>query len=284
MSMMPVTALYAGPLPSVNAPRQLVPIGVPGPTGPQGPAGPTGATGATGPQGPAGAAGATGATGPQGATGAAGVGVPAGGTAGQAPLKLSGTDYDVAWTTIPLLNATNVFTSSQTINAADGSNPDVDSVANRQFRLQTGGVTWAYFSRWAAGAGVRLVVGNLAIDAGATPTITANSVTVRGTGSIGFIHSTSPMEWLTDGNTCFIRNGTATGSPRFRVAGLSGQTGHLAEFTNNSNVIQCAITANGAIIPASITDAAAANSTIYYSTTAGKLVFKDSGGVVQALY
>ena len=71
-----------------------------------GPAGPAGATGATGPQGPTGDTGATGATGAQGpqgdpgADGADGVGVPAGGTTGQALTKSSGTDYDTGWTTL----------------------------------------------------------------------------------------------------------------------------------------------------------------------------------------
>lgn len=40
----------------------------------------------------------------------------------------------------------------------------------------------------------------------------------------------------------------------------------------------------GAWEPASMTDAAAANGTVYYSTTASKLVFKDSGGTVNNLY
>lgn len=58
-----------------------------------------GATGDTGPAGPTGPAGATGATGPAGADGADGVGVPAGGTTGQALEKASGTDYDTHWVT-----------------------------------------------------------------------------------------------------------------------------------------------------------------------------------------
>lgn len=40
----------------------------------------------------------------------------------------------------------------------------------------------------------------------------------------------------------------------------------------------------GAIIPVSLADSAAPNSSIYYSTDASKLVFKDSGGVVNNLY
>lgn len=43
-------------------------------------------------------------------------------------------------------------------------------------------------------------------------------------------------------------------------------------------------TFGGGITPASMADAAAANNTIYYSTTASKLVYKDSGGTVNALY
>lgn len=43
-------------------------------------------------------------------------------------------------------------------------------------------------------------------------------------------------------------------------------------------------TFGGAIIPASLADAAAPNGSLYYSTDAGKLVFKDSGGVVNNLY
>jgi len=45
-----------------------------------------------------------------------------------------------------------------------------------------------------------------------------------------------------------------------------------------------AITASGAIVPATLTDAAAPNGSIYYSSTAGKLVYKDSGGTVNNLY
>lgn len=55
--------------------------------------GPAGANGATGPTGPQGPTGATGAQGP------AGQGVPAGGTAGQALLKASATDYATVWGT-----------------------------------------------------------------------------------------------------------------------------------------------------------------------------------------
>jgi len=41
---------------------------------------------------------------------------------------------------------------------------------------------------------------------------------------------------------------------------------------------------NGCINPVSIADATAANNSIYYSTDATKLVYKDSGGTVNSLY
>lgn len=53
--------------------------------------------GPPGPQGPKGDTGDTGAQGPQGIQGPAGPGLPAGGVAGQIPVKQSGTDYDTAW-------------------------------------------------------------------------------------------------------------------------------------------------------------------------------------------
>jgi len=41
---------------------------------------------------------------------------------------------------------------------------------------------------------------------------------------------------------------------------------------------------DGSITPQSLADADAANNSIYYSTTAAKLVYKDSGGTVNNLY
>lgn len=37
-------------------------------------------------------------------------------------------------------------------------------------------------------------------------------------------------------------------------------------------------------LPASVADGAAPNNSIYFSTTQGKLVYKDAGGVVHDLY
>ena len=54
----------------------------------------------------------------------------------------------------------------------------------------------------------------------------------------------------------------------------------LIDRVNNLNASARA----GVISPISQADADAANNTIYYSTTASKLVYKDSGGVVNNLY
>lgn len=93
-----------------------------------GPAGPTGATGPAGAAGPAGATGNTGDTGVQ-ISGTAPVNtavlwadtsdpgdqvIPAGGTIGQALVKVSAANYDTTWTTITAgtTNASNITTGT----------------------------------------------------------------------------------------------------------------------------------------------------------------------------
>ena len=104
------------------------PAGPPGPTGATGGAGPTGATGPPGATGAAGTPGTAGATGPAGspgaagATGPAGPGVPTGGTTGQVLEKLSGTNYDTAWTTFTAgadLEYLGAWSSTATYNDGD---------------------------------------------------------------------------------------------------------------------------------------------------------------------
>lgn len=56
------------------------------------------------------------------------------------------------------------------------------------------------------------------------------------------------------------------------------------ELLDSSDTMMTAFTKNGGLLPASMADSAAVNGTVYYSTTASKLVYKDSGGTVHALY
>lgn len=68
------------------------------------------------------------------------------------------------------------------------------------------------------------------------------------------------------------------------VRAATAQTANLTEWQNSAGTALTSIDKNGGIVPASMTDATAANGTLYYSTTASKLVYKDSGGTVNALY
>jgi hypothetical protein len=53
---------------------------------------------------------------------------------------------------------------------------------------------------------------------------------------------------------------------------------------DSSGTVLGAIKADGSILPASLTNAAATNNSIFYSTTNSKLAYKDSGGTVNNLY
>lgn len=68
------------------------------------------------------------------------------------------------------------------------------------------------------------------------------------------------------------------------VRGLASNTANLQEWQNNAGSTLSAVKADGSIQPASLADSAATNNSIYYSTTAGKLVYKDSSGTVNNLY
>ncbi len=68
------------------------------------------------------------------------------------------------------------------------------------------------------------------------------------------------------------------------VRGLASNTANLQEWQNNAGTALSAVKSDGSIQPASLADSAATNNSIYYSTTAGKLVYKDSSGTVNNLY
>lgn len=72
------------------------------------------------------------------------------------------------------------------------------------------------------------------------------------------------------------------------VTGITLDSSQNVTMNNNLDVdsldVTNDMTVGGGITPGSMTDAAAANNTIYYSTTQSKLVYKDSGGTVNNLY
>lgn len=67
-------------------------------------------------------------------------------------------------------------------------------------------------------------------------------------------------------------------------AGSGTQVSNLQEWQNNAGTVLSAIKPDGSIQPASMADSAATNNSIYYSTTASKLVYKDAAGTVNNLY
>lgn len=68
------------------------------------------------------------------------------------------------------------------------------------------------------------------------------------------------------------------------IRGAASQSANLEEWQDSTGSVLSAIRSNGAIQPATLADSAAANNSIYYSSTAGKLVYKDSAGTVNNLY
>ena len=68
------------------------------------------------------------------------------------------------------------------------------------------------------------------------------------------------------------------------VRGLASNTANLQEWQNNAGSVLSAVKSDGSIQPASLADSAATNNSIYYSTTASKLVYKDAAGTVNNLY
>ncbi len=77
----------------------------------------------------------------------------------------------------------------------------------------------------------------------------------------------------------------AAGIVAFAVQAAASQTADLTRWlASNGTTVLAAVAANGAFTPASLANSAAANGTLYYSTDAGKLVYKDSGGTVNNHY
>lgn len=76
----------------------------------------------------------------------------------------------------------------------------------------------------------------------------------------------------------------AAATPALVTQCLASQTGNLLECRDSGGTPLTYIRPTGGIKPAWISDANAANDSIYYSTTQSKLVYKDSSGVVNPLY
>jgi hypothetical protein len=123
-----------------------------------------------------------------------------------------------------------------------------------------------------------------------------------GTAGIGFYLSgvgTAGLGWSGTGNEVTLYNSagamllscstttvvtTAGASAVPLVAKAGNASANIQEWQSTTGTALTKVDAKGGIVPASMADASAANGTLYFSTTANKLVYKDAGGVVNALY
>jgi hypothetical protein len=95
------------------------------------------------------------------------------------------------------------------------------------------------------------------------------------------------MVWdLIDSSTSYPTLTVTTGPAKIAqiVKLAAGQSANAIEFRDSADAVLSAIDAKGAFKPVSQADSAAANGTLYYSSTVSKLAYKDASGVVNALY
>jgi hypothetical protein len=113
-----------------------------------------------------------------------------------------------------------------------------------------------------------------------------NSVFRFGTDGPRPLNSTNSVQDFINVNPAINQSGTA-GYRMLKINPTETAIGsgekYLAWFGRGGSFLS-GIDRTGAFQPASLADAAAANNTVYYSTTQSKLVFKDGGGVVNDLY
>jgi hypothetical protein len=95
----------------------------------------------------------------------------------------------------------------------------------------------------------------------------------------------SPLLLQPDGNVVLLGLTSAGASAaKFEVKAPDGSTPIFAGYASGGGTAAFLVRPNGAVAPPHLADSAAANDSIYYSTDASKLAYKDSGGVVNALY
>lgn len=112
----------------------------------------------------------------------------------------------------------------------------------------------------------------------------------RGTGGgrMNFNFGSPTFDFYSQGDastTAFCRmRGITTTVPVLRLKAAASHSGYVQDWVDSSDTVMAGVRKNGAFKPASMADSAAENDSVYYSTDASKLVYKDSGGTVNALY
>lgn len=201
------------------------------------------------------------------APGPAGAGVPTGGTAGQVLSKINSTNYNTQWTTIasfvPYDGATDdLDLGSHALLSASATftGPNGTSLVIQEDTVLGGNYMTAF-----------------AYDEGSNPSyLIMGGVICRST---GFGDAVLYFIDVTESLNSYIKQESSGDMSYTNAAGL-----HY--FNAGLNIASGAMVINtdGSIQPASLTNAAAPNNSIYYSTTAAKLVYKNSAGTVNALY
>lgn len=87
-----------------------------------------------------------------------------------------------------------------------------------------------------------------------------------------------------DGTTSLLAKSVYPSYKPLVVEGANSQTADLLSLKTDPSTPCGGFKAGGGWQPAHMSDAAAPNDTVYYSTTASKLVYKDGSGVVNNLY
>jgi hypothetical protein len=104
----------------------------------------------------------------------------------------------------------------------------------------------------------------------------------------GILAFNAPIGWATTNAT--TPAGTAITSGYYvKIVGTRSTittppTESYFKLYTSSSLTDFMIRGNGTIRPVAMSDASAPNDSIYYSTTAAKLVYKDAGGIVRSLY
>ncbi len=135
----------------------------------------------------------------------------------------------------------------------------------------------------AVGGGTASPIGAFVFESVTYGATSSNSVTDAASLLIKSAPTQGSNMTLTNRIGGLIITGSA-GAKGLVIRGASSQSANLQEWQNNSSTVLAAIKSNGAFSPASLADSSAANNTIYYSTTASKLVYKDGSGTINNLY
>jgi hypothetical protein len=114
------------------------------------------------------------------------------------------------------------------------------------------------------------------------------SDTTGGFVTTGTLSFNAPVAWATTNAVvpagAAITNGYYVKVVRTRATVTTPPTESYFKLYTSSSLTDFLIRGNGTVRPVQMSDAAAPNDSIYYSTTAGKLVYKTVAGAINALY